>query len=195
MRKSLLSLVFLGAVVASQAAVIINFNATNTSGIPDGQIATLKIENDGANTVKFTATANWNSAVYGADAFISTIGLNASPTPNTVTDAAGGSLASYGGSGNSGGISTNYMVDFPTSNMGGGALRFKNGEVATWKTSKVGLSESSFGDIEKLHLQGMDKFGGTTSAWFYAEPVPEPASMIALAAGALGVIRRRNKKA
>jgi len=194
MKKFLAAITLIGSVAASQATMVIDFNTTMAGGMPDAHVATLTLTDLGSGVIKFDLNADWSTATFGTSAFISVLGLNASPTPSTVTDAAGGAIATADGSTNSGSITTNYTVKFPTSGMSGGALRLTNGETATWKTSAAGLTLASFNDIEKVHLQGITGYADT-SAWYSAEPVPEPGTMIALGAGALGLIRRRNKKA
>jgi len=155
-----------------------------------GHVATVDIVNDGANTVKFTLTADWDN-YYGTGAKITTVGFNVMGTvPGSVDSPAGGATPSFEGSTNSGSTTTNYTVKFPTSGN-----RLTQGEVATWKTSAAGLDASDFVAPFKLHIQSLDVPGGDGSAWIGATPVPEPGTMFALGAGALGLIRRRNKKA
>ena len=159
--------------------------------------ATLTIQDAGTDTVNFTLLHNSSSS---SGQFIRTLWLNMDPFPanpqmvenspsitgatfdeNDITDA---------------GVVFDVQVDFEAAN--GGGERLEPGESVTWQFTGTGVNENAFnqfsgGNTQVLamaHIQGIE---GGLSGKVGAGIVPEPATIGALAVGALALIRRRKK--
>lgn len=201
--KSLVGVAFVAAIVPAQAAVTFYFNdPIAASPMPGGSpsFAQLDIVDSGADTVMMTLTHNASSA---AGQFISELNLNMSPF-------AGDASASYSSpkiSGisfnedgvNDAGSNFDMSVKFVTSNANSGANRLKPGESASWTVTGTGVDETDFMALSGgtaryglIHMQNIYPTGGSTK--LSADPVPEPASLTALALGAAALLRKRSKK-
>jgi hypothetical protein len=161
-------------------------------------VATLNFSNTVANTVQFTLSNTIsNLSVANSGSFISQLLFNytgglSSLTFTKVDFSAvnnGGSLDQ--GATTNASLSFNLDLDLPTSNSGGGAARFKNGESLVWTLSGAGLDASQFSTATNstmVHIQAIDTQAGSTK---YVNgggsTVPEPASVMLLGSGLAGI--------
>lgn len=191
----LLAFAALGATVAAaQATIIWNFSSVYTGADPGVSAPwfTLTIAN-GANAgdVNFTLANDLPTSGAGSTEFPSQLDLFSSINPKNISLNAG----SQGVSGISDKATgpdhnLNLEVNFP---LGTGALHPPEG--ASWTLHSNGLTENSFegqNPAALLHIQGIPGGAeGTTSTWAQPAAVPEPASIAALAIGALAMLRKR----
>jgi len=169
------------------------------TGNGDGLVASLLLVDTGQDEV--TATLS-NLSLLTSSQFFGELKLNLSPFPR-------GGSASFSapisdikfdqdGINAPGGNRYDVSVDFLTSS----AVRLGAGESAVFILTGSGLDARDFvasstkdGPSALLHVQGVGA-NANGSGWVSGAvaPVPEPATMAALAIGALGVLRRRKSR-
>lgn len=190
---------FAGAGMQAALADTYIYNFDNHKDVGTiNSVATLQIS-DIAGGAAFTFTGTFGDLT--SSAFISVLGFDG---PNGTAGSITGKTPSSGpelGSMN-GPVSTDWVVNWPTSNAGGG--RFKTGDFTSWEITGSGVTAASFELPMGLHLQGLtgNEWAGTSqnSAFIYATvaAVPEPGTSALLLAG-LGMIgfmtRRRTRQA
>lgn len=181
----------------AQATITWNFNSIYTGGtVPvPGPWYTVTITNAGANTVNFVLTNDLpTSGPYASVAssiFPGELDLFSSIDPKSLTlsnvSAVGLTMNKLSGPDHN----LSFEIDYPN---GTGHLLPPLG--ASWTLSGAGLNENSFlGQIPPaiLHIQGLPSQNGG-STWAKPGAVPEPASMAALAIGAVTLLARRRRK-
>ncbi len=193
----------IAAASASASSITFNFDTILTGDTPGGSnIATLTIADSGANTVLVTLTHNATSAT---GQFISDLWLNLDPYA-TVTQSGQTPINKFSGALSQGfnteqnaGYKFDLRQGFAVSNAGGGVDRLKPGESISFSLTSANLSASMFDSTAvptggqrtdvaaMIHLQGIPG-GGSVKL---GAVVPEPASMAALALGAIALVRRR----
>lgn len=194
--------VAIGAAVSAHAASFsFNFNSIVSGTAPSGSnIATLTIADSGANAVLVTLNHNATSAT---GQFITELYFNLNPfivpTQSGQTPSgkfSGGIVASSNGVG-SAGVNFDLQQSFETSNSGGGVNRLKPGEAISFNLSGAGLDATDFLSLSTgnrtdlyamIHLQGLPNGQSVKLG-----AVPEPATLAALAAGVVAMVRRRRK--
>ncbi len=185
--------VLAGCALAAHATLTWNFTSIYTGGNP-GVAApwfTLTIAN-GANSgdVNFTLTNDLPTSGIGASEFPSVLDLYSSIDPKNISLLAGSSVVSGIGKATGPDHDMNLEVSFPN---GKDHLIPPTG--ASWTLHGTGLNEGSFVGKDPsavLHIQGLpDANGGST--WAKPGAVPEPASLAALAIGAVALLRKRKK--
>jgi hypothetical protein len=199
----LLAGTLLGGLAASHAsALTFNLDTVYTGFSPGGTAPwlTITITDVAADTVNVRVDHNSSSA---SGQFISSVYLNLNPFVGSITlsnefnsNKRDGDieLAENGVNGAAGNL-FDLGIEFKTTASGGGANRLKPGEFWSADFTGAGLSSSSFADVNNngldsgAHLQGIA--GGLSSHITTSDPVPEPASMAALAIGAVALLRRR----
>jgi hypothetical protein len=183
----------------SRADIVMQLDTLVTGFTPGGTApwATLTIEDAGTDTVNFTLLHSANSS---SGQFIRTLWLNMDPfpaNPQMVETSPSVTGVSFDENGiNDAGVVFDVQVDFEAANAGGN--RLDPGESVTWQFTGTGINENAFdqfsgGNTQVLamaHIQGIE---GELSGKVGAGIVPEPASMGALAIGALALLRRRKK--
>lgn len=187
------------SVAAARATVIWNFTTVYTGGDPGvaGPWFTILIQ-DGANAgdVNFTMLNDLPTTGIGALEFPSQLQFSTSTSADTVS-LLSGSTGVAGFLTNppdtvSGPIHDfNLEVDFP---LGTDKLTAPTG--ASWTLHGAGLDETSFSSHEPpalIHLQGLPEANGSSS-WVSTGIAPEPASLAALAIGAVAFLTRRRRK-
>lgn len=183
----------------SQAALVFQFDSMVTGTTPSGPApwATLTFVDAGADTVNVTFS---HSATSASGQFITSLWLNINPFPNnpqmienspTIT----GVNFDENGVNNAGHV-FDVEVEFETSN--GGGNRLEPGDIVTWQFTGTGLNENAFnafsgGNGQVLAMAHMQGIGNGQSGKMGASIVPEPATIGALAVGALALLRRRKK--
>ncbi len=184
---------------SASAAVSFDFNAV-ISGSPVGgpTYATLLIEDAGTDTVDFTMTNTMDGNVSGGQ-FISKLMLNVDPFVNGNMTWSSPKIDGFEfdqDGENSSSAKFDYSVDFVTSNSGGN--RFVAGNVVTWTVTGSGLNENSFAAVSAgnaqyeamIHIQAIPD-GGSSAKVIPGEPVPEPATILALGLGLAALTKRR----
>ena len=203
-RITFLAIAFAAVALSAQsasAAVTFDFNVV-ISGSPVGgpTFATVVIENDGADTVNFTMTNTSDPGTSGGQ-FISKLLLNVDPFVAGTMTWSDPTISSYSfdeDGENDSGASFDYEVRFETANNGN---RFVSGEVVSWSVTGSGVTESSFQAMSAgnspqqgmVHIQAIPDNGGSAKV-VAGEPVPEPASLGAIALGVAALLGRRKKK-
>ena len=188
------AMAFLSSAIAAHATLVYDFSfvlaGTDPTATPPW--ARLTIANDGANTVKLTLD-NLLPQGFG---FFDKLYLNVNP-PTTVSVVGTPPTVS--------GLAFNKTVASEFFDLE--ILLDKNhaigpGQSGFFDLTGLGLTENSFKDVADVHGQGKPKDVAAVfhieqkkSADIYAHgaPVPEPASMAALAIGAIAMLKRRKK--
>lgn len=195
------ALAFVGIVSANAATFEFGTVHSSAADAPQGAApwATLEFNQNGVDQVDFTLTHSSSSV---AGQFLRNLYLNIDPfvaATVTLTDTTNVNVTSTSVSQNAFGHATatgfDLFFEFQTS---GGAGRFAPGESISWTMTGAGLTESNFMALSGgsapayglIHLQGIP---GGFSSHIEATPVPEPATMVALAGLAAVAIRRRKK--
>jgi MYXO-CTERM domain-containing protein len=190
----------------AQAAVIFDFNAP-LAGQPaisgDAPFARLTISNAGTNTVHFSLEHFVDSNNVDPTRFLSELELNFAPYNSGI--AIGNGSVPVGFATNEDGINdASYRFDlqigFPTANNG---TRVEQGDVVEWDLFSTGLTESMFNSTANhangtpsnvyalLHMQSIGAGGNGSTKLVASQPVPEPATLTALALFGLAALRRR----
>lgn len=193
---------------AAHASVIFSFNAP-LAGQPaingDSPFAQLTISNAGTNTVHFTLEHFIDSNNVDPTRFISELELNYSPF-NSGIAILNPTLSIGFGASEDGFNDASYRFDlqlgFPTANNG---TRVEQGDIVEWDLAAPGLTESMFNATANhangspsdlgalLHMQSIGPNGANSTKLAGYQPVPEPASLTALALFGLAAIRRRRR--
>lgn len=186
---------------AAQATITFEFN-TVIAGAPQGgpAFATLTIENAGTDTVTLTLDHSADPGLAGGQA-IHYLLLNIDPfvAGFNLTSAdphfEGFSLSENGK--NDSGASFDLKVDF---DIAPPSDRFTAGDVVTMTATGTGLTENSFDALSagNAQYQGMIHFisippVGDSAKVVPGQPVPEPATLVALGLGAVVLLKRRRK--
>ncbi len=195
----MLALAAVGSVTAN-AAIVFEFN-TVIAGAPQGgpTFATLTIEDSGVDTVTLTLahTADPNLAggqsihymLLNIDPFVGGINITSSDSKFE------GFSASQDGQNDSGG-SFDLQIDF---DIAPPSDRFLAGDSAIMTATGSGLTENSFDALSagNQQWQGMIHFisippeGDSAKVVTGNDPVPEPATLMALGLGLAALIKRR----
>ena len=161
---------------------------------------------------QFILTAGSLNTIFTPGAFIGALAINTVPdrdgppppvSANPVINVAGGGgIATMTGTAGPsvGGTMWDWIFNFPTSGMGGGALRLTDGESVTWTaewdydfaflTDPYLTGNNAFA----LHVQGLTEEQGN-SAW-YTPPIPEPEiyAMLLAGLGLMGFVANRRRQ-
>jgi hypothetical protein len=184
---------------SAHASIVFQFN-TVIAGAPQGgpTFATLTIEDSGVDTVTLTLAHTADPNVAGGQAIMSLL-LNVDPYIGgiNVTSADSkfeGFSASQNGQNDSGAsfdLQLNFDIAPPTD-------RFLAGDSAVMTATGSGLTENSFDALSagNQQWQGMIHFisippDGNSAKVVTGEPVPEPATILALGLGLAALIKRR----
>ena len=205
MKIRLIPVVALAAIAfagqTASASLVFNFNHV-VNGTPVGgpNFATLVVENAGTDTVNFTMTNTMDGSVSQGQ-FISRLWLNVSPFVSGNMTWTSPTITGYTfdhNDINQAGARFDYEVRFTTANNGN---RFTAGDVVTWSVTGAGLSEDDFdaqsvGDKHwygLIHIQAIPGCEDDSAKVKAGEPVPEPATWLALGLGATAFLRRRKR--
>jgi hypothetical protein len=185
----------------AESAVYFEFN-TVIAGDPQGgpAFATLLIENNGTDSVSMTFSHTADPNLAGGQA-IKTLLLNVdSYVPVTVTSTSS-KLTSFSSSEdgqNDSGAMFDLRMEF---DIAPPSDRFVAGDSIVMEATGTGLTENSFAAIStgSAQYEGMVHFlsippDGGSAKVVTGEPVPEPASLGAIALGVAALLGRRRKK-
>jgi hypothetical protein len=197
------------AAAASGQAVTLNYDYAISGSHPSsGSLATLTITQAGTDAVDFLLAY---SPTAPTGSFISNLWLNVSPFVAGVAISNQSSKVAGYAYGSNSHTDTGLQFDGKVSfNSGQPSTRLGVGQSASWRLTGTGLTESSFvstatktptytgPNVETysmIHIQGIPVPGGGTTGVKLGsvQPVPEPATLCALALGAVSLLRRRKK--
>jgi len=205
MHRVLAVFIVVGSIATQAAAVTWDFGQVHVSAseTPVGAApwATLTFVQNGAGVVDFTLSHN---AASDPSQFLRNLYLNIVPfvggiTMTELNESQANIVGMSTGSnafGHAGATGFDMFIEFQNS---GGAGRLNPGESVSWRASGTGLTTSHFEAISGghqpamalIHLQGIP---GGGSSHIEVNPVPEPASMIALATAASVLIGRNRRR-
>lgn len=197
----------LGALIilgASAQAIQFDLGVVYTGATPGGTppYITVKIVDVGTNKVNLRVDHNSGSS---AGQFVSNVYLNLSPffssfaISNEINANKRNGAFSLSNNGVNGGAGNTWDmgIGFVTSNSSGGVNRLRPGEFWSADLTATGLSAAAFNAINNqnryagAHVQGIN--GNNSGHVASMTPVPEPATISALALGVLAMIRKRRK--